>query len=356
MWRKYRTSIILAISFIVLLSAFWFFPSLAFIIFISLLLQLLLNSTVDRLESRRIPRTLAAASVLIGFLLLLTLFVAIVSSSFIPTFTRFIEELPNLSSNLQNLPYLQDSNFIAKEFDSLWAEMTNFSVDALKSSLLVLISIFNKVIDFVIILFVTFYLLKDGNEIKRYLAGLFPHSDYSRVIDLFDRILASLRGYIRSQLIICFITGIVVFAYFTLRGLPYASVFAVVSGISEFIPVLGPTVASAFGTLLTATQDPWAAVQTMLFYLILTQVNHNLIYPTLIGKSLNLHPVAIILGIILGGELLNAAGMFLAVPCIGICKLIIEDIHQDRLQVLHITRVKKRRLARKKSHEIPPSE
>ena len=348
MWRKYRTSIILAISFIVLLSAFWFFPSLAFIIFISLLLQLLLNSTVDRLESRRIPRTLAAASVLIGFLLLLTLFVAIVSSSFIPTFTRFIEELPNLSSNLQNLPYLQDSNFIAKEFDSLWAEMTNFSVDALKSSLLVLISIFNKVIDFVIILFVTFYLLKDGNEIKRYLAGLFPHSDYSRVIDLFDRILASLRGYIRSQLIICFITGIVVFAYFTLRGLPYASVFAVVSGISEFIPVLGPTVASAFGTLLTATQDPWAAVQTMLFYLILTQVNHNLIYPTLIGKSLNLHPVAIILGIILGGELLNAAGMFLAVPCIGICKLIIEDIHPDRLQTLQVTRLKKRRLARKK--------
>lgn len=355
MWRKYRTSIILAVSFIILLSAFWFFPSLAFIIFISLLLQLLLSTTVDRLAAR-VPRTLAAAVVLIGFLMLVGLLLAIISSSFIPTFTKFIEELPQLSANLQKLPFLQDSNLIAREFDNLWSEMTSFGVDTLKSSLIVLISIFSKVIDLVIILFVTFYLLKDGNEIKRYLARLFPHSDYSRVIALFDRILISLRGYIRSQLIICFITGIVVFTYFTLRGLPYASVFAVVSGISEFIPVLGPTVASAFGVLLTATQDPWAAMQTLLFYLILTQVNHNLVYPTLIGKSLNLHPVAIILGIILGGELLNAAGMFLAVPCIGICKLIIEDIHQDRLQVLHITRVKKRRLARKKSHEIPPSE
>ena len=68
MWRKYRTSIILAVSFIILLSAFWFFPSLAFIIFISLLLQLLLSTTVDRLAAR-VPRTLAAAVVLIGFLM-----------------------------------------------------------------------------------------------------------------------------------------------------------------------------------------------------------------------------------------------------------------------------------------------
>ena len=100
-----------------------------------------------------------------------------------------------------------------------------------------------------------------------------------------------------------------------------------VSGISEFVPVLGPTVASIFGILLTATVDPWIAIQTAGFYLILTQVNHNAVYPTLIGKSLNLHPVAIILGIILGGEVLGAAGMFLAVPFIVICKLVIEDIY-----------------------------
>ena len=65
----------------------------------------------------------------------------------------------------------------------------------------------------------------------------------------------------------------------------------------------------------------------------LTQVNHNLVYPTLIGKSLNLHPIAVILGIILGGELLGAPGMFLAVPFIVICKLVIEDIYQNRLEM-----------------------
>ena len=72
------------------------------------------------------------------------------------------------------------------------------------------------------------------------------------------------------------------------------------------------------------------AIQTAIFYFILTQVNHNVIYPSIIGKSLNLHPLAIILGVIFGGEILGAAGMFLAVPFIVIFKHVILDIHAHK--------------------------
>ena len=332
-WRSYRTSILLAVTLTLLLSAFWFFPSLAFIIFISLLLQLLLAPPVEFLCRKKVPRAVSAGIVLIAFVTLLITMLGVISRTFIPTFTRFVTDLPQLSLSLQNIPFLPDSEFLANEVDGLMKEMTNVSVDALKSSLSMIISIFGKFIDFVIVLFVTFYLLKDGEEIKVFLASLFPHRDYERVLNLFNRILHALRIYISSQLVLCAITATVVFSYFTLRGLPYASVFAFVSGISEFIPVLGPTVASAFGTILTATQAPGLTLQTLAFYVVLTQINHNFVYPTLIGKSLNLHPIAIILGIIFGGELLNAAGMFLAVPVIVICKIVIEDIYKDRLEV-----------------------
>lgn len=332
-WRNYRTSILLACTFILLLSAFWLFPSLAFIIFISLLLQLLLSPPTEFLCRYRIPRFLASGLVLLCFVSLLIFLLGIISRTFIPTFTRFVTDLPQLSLSLSQIPFLPDSEFLAAQIDSLMKEMTNLSVDALKSSLGMILAVFDKFIDLVIILFVTFYLLKDGEEIKVFLAGLFPKNDYTRVLNLFNRILKALRIYISSQLVLCAITATVVFTYFTLRGLPYASVFAFVSGISEFIPVLGPTVASAFGVILTATQTPGMIIQTIIFYVVLTQINHNFVYPTLIGKSLNLHPIAIILGIIFGGELLHAAGMFLAVPVIVICKLVIEDIYQDRLEV-----------------------
>ncbi|BAL82340.1 putative membrane protein [Selenomonas ruminantium subsp. lactilytica TAM6421] len=347
--KKYRTSILLAVSFTVLLSTFWFMPQLAFIIFISLLLQLLLLPVVDKL-SGKLPRSLAAGLVLLGFISLGLLLLALVSKSFIPTFSRFVTDFPQLTEQLQNLSWLHDSEFLQGQLDDIWSEMKEASVEALKSSLTLLLSLFNKAIDLVIILFVTFYLLKDGEQIKKYLAGLFPKRDYSRVLELFNRILGSLRIYICSQLVICCITAVIVFLYFTIRNLPYASVFAVVSGICEFIPVLGPTVASAFGTLLTATVDSLVALQTAGFYLLLTQVNHNFVYPTLIGKSLNLHPIAIILGIVLGGELLGAAGMFLAVPFIVICKLVIEDIYKDRV-VMRKKEQESRWLAKKREQQ-----
>ncbi len=330
--KAYRTSILLGITFTALLSTFWFLPQLAFIIFISLLLQLLLTPLVESLN-KKIPRALAAGIVLLAFLALGFGILTVVSSNFIPTFTRFVTDFPQITEKMQSVSYLQDSAFLNQEFDNILGELKNASVGALKSSLTMLISLFSKFIDMVIILFVTFYLLKDGEQIKSYLAGLFPKRDYSRVMRLFNRILAALRTYICSQLVICLLTAVVVFLYFTLRGLPYASVFAMVSGTCEFIPVLGPTVASIFGILLTATENPFLALQTAIFYLVLTQVNHNLVYPTLIGKSLNLHPIAIILGIILGGELLGAPGMFLAVPFIVICKLVIEDIYADQITI-----------------------
>lgn len=346
--KTYRTSILLGVTFTVLLSTFWFLPQLAFIIFISLLLQLLLTPLVDRLE-HHLNRGLAAAIVLGTFLLLCLGLVLLVSSTFIPTFTRFVTDFPQITEKLQQMPLIHDNAYLTDEFEQFWLELKAASVDALKSSLTVLLSIFSKFIDMVIILFVTFYLLKDGDDIKIYLASLFPNRDYSRVLALFNRILSALRTYICSQLVICCLTATVVFLYYTARDLPYASVFAMVSGISEFVPVLGPTVASIFGILLTATVDPWIAIQTAGFYLILTQVNHNAVYPTLIGKSLNLHPVAIILGIILGGEVLGAAGMFLAVPFIVICKLVIEDIYKDRMET--IKKLRASRWLSKEKHE-----
>lgn len=329
--RPYRTSILLGVTFTLLLSTFWFLPQFAFVVFLSLLLQLLLMPLVDRL-SKRMPRAVACGIALLALLVVLFGLLTVITSTFIPTFSRFVTDFPELSEKVQHLPFIEDSAILEDGLDHLWAELKSTSVDALKGSLDILLSLFGKIIDFVIILFVTFYLLKDGEKIKSYLASRFPRRDYTRVLRLFDEILKSLRIYIVSQLIICCITATVVFLYYTVRGLPYASVFAVVSGLCEFIPVLGPTVASAFGTILTATVSPMIALQTIFFYLVLTQINHNFVSPTLIGKTLNLHPIAIILGIILGGELLGAAGMFLAVPFIVICKLVIEDIYRDRVE------------------------
>ena len=330
---NYRTSIILAVTFTLLLSTFWFYQDFAFIIFLSLLLQLLLKPAVDFIEARRMPRSIASAIAIIAFILVLAALASIISRSVLPSFQRFVAELPTIGQSLQQLPFLSDTDFVQDEFVNILDRLRSVGAELLRASLSFLLIAFGKVIDFVIIIFVSFYLLKDGLTIKLWLADLFPHTARQRVLCLFDTLLIALRAYICSQLVMCVITGVVVFAYFKLMNLPYASVFALLSGISEFIPVLGPTVASTLGTIMTVSVARELTVQTALFYVVLTQVNHNVIYPALVGKSLHLHPVAVILGVVLGGELLGAAGMFLAVPFIVIIKIVITDIYRDRREM-----------------------
>ena len=327
---NYRTSIILAVSFTILLSMFWFYQDFAFIIFLSLLLQLLLKPAVDFMEARRMPRSIASAIAIIAFILVLAALASIISRSVLPSFQRFVAELPTIGQSLQQLPIFSDTDFIKDEFVNILDRLRSVGAELLRASLSFLLVAFGKVIDFVIIIFVSFYLLKDGLTIKLWLADLFPHTARRRVLRLFDTLLIALRAYICSQIVMCVITGVVVFAYFKLMGLPYASVFALLSGVSEFIPVLGPTVASTLGTLMTASAMRELTVQTALFYVALTQVNHNIVYPALVGKSLHLHPVAVILGVVFGGEILGAAGMFLAVPFIVIVKIVITDIYHER--------------------------
>ena len=330
---NYRTSIILAVTFTLLLSMFWFYQDFAFIIFLSLLLQLLLKPVVDFMEARRMPRAVASAIAIIAFILVLAALASIISRSVLPSFQRFVAELPTIGQSLQQLPIFSDTDFIKDEFVNILDRLRSVGAELLRASLSFLLIAFGKVIDFVIIIFVSFYLLKDGLTIKLWLADLFPHTAQRRVLRLFDTLLIALRAYICSQIVMCVITGAVVFVYFQLMGLPYASVFALLSGVSEFIPVLGPTVASTLGTLMTASAMRELTVQTALFYVALTQVNHNIVYPALVGKSLHLHPVAVILGVVFGGEILGAAGMFLAVPFIVIVKIVITDIYRDRQEM-----------------------
>ena len=325
MWQQHKTSILLASTFIVVLSSFWLIPQVGFIVFIALLIDLLLRPLVTRLQALRyISRGVASALSLVLFVIFVGGLLTVLSSTLATSLQKFAVDLPKLTENLREA--FASSEFLSKQIDELWQELASLSITALRSSLTTLVSIFTKIFDTVIILFASFYLLKDGQQIQLWISTLFPRQDRRRVFRLFAHILRSLHVYIFSQLIICFIMGFIVFCYFKFRDLPYASVFAVLSGISEFIPVIGPTIASAFGTALTATVSPWVAVQTMCFYVFITQLNHNLIYPMLIGRSLHLHPIAILLGILLGGCLLDAPGMFLAVPVMVIVRLVIIDI------------------------------
>ena len=155
-FANYRTSIILAVTFTILLSTFWFYQDFAFIVFLSLLLQLLLKPAVDFMEARRMPRAVASAIAIIAFILVLAALASIISRSVLPSFQRFVAELPTIGQSLQQLPFLSDTDFVQNEFVNILDRLRSVGADLLRASLSFILIAFGKVIDFVIIIFVSF--------------------------------------------------------------------------------------------------------------------------------------------------------------------------------------------------------
>lgn len=328
MWFKHKSSILITAAISALFSLFWFVPDLAVVLFVSILLTLLLNPIVDKITYKKINRNISSLITLLLFITITIISLTSLSKTLLPSITKFISDLPIFTQDLKN--HLNTfSPELSQQIEIIFQNLAKFSISTLTSSVNILVNIFSSLLDLVMILFITFYLLADGKEIKHYLCNLFPKKDYTRVNNLLSKIITSLTYYIRGQLAVCLVTGIVVFLYFNFWGLPYGSVFAFLSAIAEFIPVVGPTFASCLGILFTLTNSTALAVQTSLFYLILTQMNHNIIFPTLIGKTLNIHPVAIMISLLFFGKILGILGMFLAVPIIVIFKLLVEDINDS---------------------------
>ena len=138
---NYRTSIILAVTFTLLLSTFWFYQDFAFIVFLSLLLQLLLKPVVDFMEARRMPRAVASAIAIIAFILVLAALASIISRSVLPSFQRFVAELPTIGQSLQQLPIFSDTDFIKDEFVNILDRLRSVGAELLRASLSFLLSI-----------------------------------------------------------------------------------------------------------------------------------------------------------------------------------------------------------------------
>ena len=328
MSNRQCASVGMGLFLVAILLSIAYLPQFATIIFVSLILHSLLVDTVDSMSAGRMPRALAALSVLGCFVLLMVVVFVLVSATVVPMGQDFINRLPQMVKTFMALPWVKDLPIIGSELNSVWVQLTNFSVDLMSSSITVVVSLFTRVIDILLTLLVTYYLLADGERIKYWLASRFADDQQDRIMTLIEGILGSLRVFIVSQLKICVLMGLLVYSYFAYRSLPYGPVFAIFSGVCEFLPVVGPTIASCFASLIMVTISPLIGLQTIIFFLIITQINHNLIYPAFVGHYLRLHPLAIILGLTLAGELIGPLGMFMAVPTMVIGRMIVEDIYR----------------------------
>lgn len=310
-----------------------FFSTLFAPILIAGFLYYLLNPLVRLLEKIKVKRIWG---IVIVFILLIAV-IGLVLFTFIPYLANqaaglaknlpvFAKEIEAWLRELSQRPFMQklDIQQYFNQFDLSYTRIISNILNGISVSLSSVFSALTSVAMLVITVpFILFYMLKDGEKVKPSLGKMIPEKYQKATFELLDQMNYTISTYISGQAIECLFVATFTFVGYLLVGVDYAFLFGVIAGLTNLIPYIGPYLGLMPALAVTIFDSPVKAVLCCVVVLIVQQVDGNVIYPNVIGKSLQIHPLTIILILLVAGNLAGLLGIFLGVPIYAICKTII---------------------------------
>jgi predicted PurR-regulated permease PerM len=348
-WRVVSRAILFTIAVLVLL---WLLGQIASVI-VKLVLAVILAAgmkpLVDRLTARELrrqgrwtpPRGLVVLMVYVAMILLVSIaggmILQVVSSEiqnlingvpvYAPRFVTRVNELLDLVPGGRQIVADFD---IAGQLSGLVSRLFGVFSQALLVFQYVL-NLFSGLLDVLMILLLALYLTTDGPRVGRYLLAFLPPDRHAQASRVTERIVVRLGGWVSGQLLLCVIIGFISWVGLTIIGVPYVVVLALIAGIMEAVPNIGPIIAAVPAILIAALYSPWQALLVAILYLVIQQLENYIIVPRVMSKAVELHPLAVLLALMVGGELMGVLGAVLAVPVTAAVSVIVDEIRSERL-------------------------
>lgn len=174
----------------------------------------------------------------------------------------------------------------------------------------------------------TIYMLSDGNKLSPFLQRLFSDKNQDNIAGLLSRLNKTLSQYISGQAIEMIFVGVCTTIGYTLIGQNYALLLGFVAGLTNLIPYVGPYIGYIPAVFVAFTQSPLQALWVTIVVLIVQQIDGNILYPKIIGSTLNIHPLTILVILLAAGNIAGIAGMILAVPFYAVVRTIVIYAYQ----------------------------
>ena len=174
-----------------------------------------------------------------------------------------------------------------------------------------------------------FYLIKDSESLRKSLYAPFPTAlrpHLRHTLEIADR---TLGGYLRGQLTLGVIIGVIVAVGLLVLDIPFALLLGIVAGLTELIPLIGPFIGGAAGILVTLATEPDKVLWVLAFYVVIQLVENTLLAPRIQAKTLNMHPIAVILVFVLGSYFFGLWGVILGPPLVAMGRDIIIYFRQQ---------------------------
>lgn len=310
MIRKIEVShktIIFSVLFLLLLWFLFFIKDIIFVFFASLVLMAILNPMVTKLSKIRIPR---AVSILVTYIVIFGLFGLVIVSIVPPLVeqtTNFANSLPANLRNLGFFTYLEGD--VAKE---LVTRLGGIPAQIIKAG----VSFFSNAVSVLAVLVFTFYLLQSRNKLDVQLGLFFGEEKRKELGKLIDRLEARLGGWARAEISLMTLVGIITYLGLVLLGIPYALPLAILVGLFEIVPVLGPFLAAIPSVIIGLSISPVMGLAVVALAFLVQQLENYVFIPKIMQKSTGVSPIITLLALAIGAKLGGVFGILFSVPVV----------------------------------------
>lgn len=267
----------------------------------------------------------------------------------IRTGENFVAMLPEYIVNLNNWwcgvqtilsrygVSLPEISLSADKIAEIMTPIINENKDILVNKTLTITgSIFSGIVNIVLAFAFSIYLLaqkeKIGNRVRRILYAFFTDKKADKVLNFANITNQTFTNFIRGQFTEAVIIGLLCFIGMKIFRMPYAPIISVLVGATALIPMVGAFVGTAIGAFLILLVEPIKAVWFVVFIIVLQQLEGNLIYPKVVGKSVGLPGILVLTAVTIGGNAFGLVGMLLSVPTVAVLYCLLKQVVEARLE------------------------
>ena len=284
----------------------------------ALIISLLVEPAVNFLRWLRLPKVLAVVVIYLAIFGVLGLMLYLTAPIFVFELNQFSQHIPEYFEKVS--PFLKDAGLeTAQSFE----DFTAFLVSSLKegsSGLLRAVSaFFGGVYSTILIFALAFFISLEERGTEKVLAFLAPKKYEDFIVRLFERAQYKVSRWFGARLLACLFVGVTSYATFYLLGIQYAFILALISGVMNFIPYIGPTITLALAVLFVGVSNSWIlALYVFVVLLIIQEIENKAVTPMLMKKFMDLPPVLVLIALLAGGIVFGFLGTIFAVPVFGI--------------------------------------
>lgn len=327
-------TLVKVVGVILFVGLLYYLRDLLTILLAALLLAAIINPLADWFEHRRIPRGLAVMIIYIVLLALVGLIVVVLVPPIVAEFSDFSRNLP---AHLQGLKTTY-ANFLSTTSELGLADETIQGIGDLGNTVgkgvagffATVASVVGSFVSAILILVFAFYLVIEKGNLKDMISFAVPAKYHASLASYFNQISGKISSWVRGQLLIGLIMGVMVYAGLSILGVKYALIIGLLAAFLEFIPYIGPIISAVPAIILGLTDSPFKAVSVVVLFWVANRIENDILIPKIMKHATGLNPVITLIAVAVGFKLGGVLGVILAVPTAISLGILIKDYLERR--------------------------